>query len=190
MKNKKILLISALACCAMFAMTGCSDNTAQSQQEQLTSSVSSSVEDTSETLTQDPIELDESDPSDDGKSSENGSEMTLESYLTENPEVLESMEGTESGVSIEVEGNSLTYTYQFEEGVLTGDATTDQSILDTVMEGEGIQDTFQQVVDTLSDSTGLPVQMNVVYQNSDGDTVGAYSYVAADADDMDTSVTE
>ncbi len=104
-------------------------------------------------------------------------EITLESYLNAYPDMMEQLQGSDESVSVEVSGNTIRYTYVFTE-----DMAADQTILDSVMESMG--DSFQSLTDTLADSTGLPIQMDVIYENAGGETIGAYSYVSAEVNDL------
>ena len=104
----------------------------------------------------------------------------MEAYVAANPEILDQLRGTDENVSVIAIDNNIRYTYRLPEDALTGDETADRNIVDSVM--ASVEDTFQTLTDTLAESTGLPIQMDVIYENAEGDTVGAYSYVSAEID--------
>lgn len=147
----KTILISTLACCVLVSATGCSAPQETVNTSSSTSSVSSQAEE---------------------------GEETLEAYVAANPEVLDQLRGTDENVSVIVIDNNIRYTYRLPEDALTGDETADRNIVDSVM--ASVEDTFQTLTDTLAESTGLPIQMDVIYENTEGETIGAYSYVSAE----------
>lgn len=102
--------------------------------------------------------------------------------MAANPEILDQLRGTDENVSVEVTGNNIRYTYRLSEDALTGDETADRNIVDSVM--SSVEDTFQTLTDSLADATGLPVQMDIIYENAAGETVGAYSYVSAEVNNL------
>ena len=146
----KTIIISTLACCVLVSAAGCS---APQEATNISSSASSSVSSQLE-------------------------EETLETYIAANPEILEQLRGTDENVSVIVSGNNIRYTYRLSEDALTGDETADRNMVDSVM--ASVEDTFQTLTDTLAESTGLPIQMDVIYENAEGETIGAYSYVSAE----------
>ncbi|MBO4236031.1 MAG: DUF4854 domain-containing protein [Firmicutes bacterium] len=91
-------------------------------------------------------------------------EVTLESFVNDNPSEKESLEvltAEDPNASIEFEGNVMRIIYKVE------DSTVTKEILDPAM--EMMRDTFSGIAKDLASGTGIEgIQIEIVYQDASG----------------------
>lgn len=105
-----------------------------------------------------------------------GGPETLEEYIASDTEAQESIDSlATSGLEVEVKGNTLTYTYQYDQ---TFDSAT-LSLMETELASamSSMDSTFQSVVDMLEEGSEIDgITVKVVYTDGAGTEIYSNEY--------------
>ena len=105
-----------------------------------------------------------------------GGPKNLEEYVNDNTEAKQSIDSlSTSGMTVDVKGNTLTYTYEYDQ---TFDSST-MALMKTEMEKamSSMDSTFESVVDTLEEGSGIDgITVKVIYKDAAGTEILSKEY--------------
>jgi len=92
-----------------------------------------------------------------------GGPATLEEYVNSNEELVQEIESyTTEGMSIDITGNTLTYTYKYDQTFNSATAELMSTELEKAM--SSMDSTFESVRDTLIEETGFSdIAVKIIY---------------------------
>ncbi|MGN0658710.1 MAG: DUF4854 domain-containing protein [Emergencia sp.] len=109
-----------------------------------------------------------------------GEPSTLEEYINSDAdakEAIESMNSStdEGGMTVEVKGNSIIYTYQFADTIEADLLDDVKAQFEQYMESAG--STFENIASTMEEESGIDgITVKVIYLNGDGSEIYSKEY--------------
>lgn len=105
-----------------------------------------------------------------------GSPATLEEYIESDTEAQQAIDSlSTSGMTVDVEGNTLTYTYAYDQTF--DQATIDLMVVEMEKAMNSMSSTFESVGDTLEEGSGIDgITVKVIYTDAAGTEIYAAEY--------------